>query len=195
MKHSTRRDIQADKRKNQLLDISLTLFAQRGVENVSIKDLATEARVSQGLIYHYFQSKDELLATVVQHNAPLPEFEVIIEQLETMPAREGLLFLAESLANLMPKKRLILRLLIREILSTRPNLLIQVISFREKVMERLAKYFQNSIDKGELRPHQPLKSKHILISSFFAFLLLDQPIEPAVPQIVEIILDGITAKE
>ena len=61
MNHSTQRDIQAEKRKNQLLDISLTLFAQRGVENVSIKELATEANVSQGLIYYYFQSKDELL--------------------------------------------------------------------------------------------------------------------------------------
>ena len=160
-----------------------------------LKILATEAKVSQGLIYYYFQSKNDLLDTVIQHNTPLPEFEVIIKQIETMHAREGLLFLAEELAKLMPQKILILRLLIREILSTRPNLLKQVISFRKEIMERLAKYLQNCIDKGELRPHQPLISIHILISSFFAFLLLDQPIESEVPQIVEIILEGITAKK
>ena len=38
MKYSTQRDIQAEKRKDQLLDIALTLFSQQGVENVSIKD-------------------------------------------------------------------------------------------------------------------------------------------------------------
>jgi AcrR family transcriptional regulator len=51
MMPSIRRDLQAETRRNQLLDIALALFAERGVENVSLKDLAAEANVAQGLIY------------------------------------------------------------------------------------------------------------------------------------------------
>ncbi len=51
MKSPTKRDLQAETRRSQLLDIALALFAERGVENVSIKDLATEAGVAQGPIH------------------------------------------------------------------------------------------------------------------------------------------------
>ena len=193
MKQSTKRDLQAENRQNQLLDIALTLFAERGVENVSIKDLATEAKISQGLIYYYFQSKDELLGAVLQRNSPLPEFEAIIEQLTDLPTQDGIVLLAKDLAKLMPEKKLVLRLIMRELLSSRSNVLTHVISFREEVMGRLADYFQLCIDRGELKPHQPFVPIHMIISSFLALLILDQPLEQAVPHFVDIILNGIQA--
>src|SRR6266508_199415 len=73
MKQPTRRDQQAENRRNQLLDIALALFDERGVENISIKDLAAEGQVAQGLIYYYFESKDALLEAVFQRHNPLPE--------------------------------------------------------------------------------------------------------------------------
>ena len=74
MKQPTQRDLQAENRRNQLLDLALALYADRGVENVSIKDLATEAQVAQGLIYYYFQSKDALLEAVFQRHNSFPPY-------------------------------------------------------------------------------------------------------------------------
>lgn len=192
MKPPTQRDLQAEARRAQLLDIALTLFAQRGVENVTIKDLAAEANVAQGLIYYYFQSKDELLAAVFQRHNPLPEFEAIIEQMSDLPAREGLLLFAQRVTELLREKRLVVRLLVRELLSPRSTSLEQVLALRKEGMALLTAYFERRIAAGELRPHQPLITIHMLISSLLILLLLDQPLDPFVPQLVETILDGIT---
>lgn len=193
MKQPTRRDLQAEARQNQLLDRALALFAERGVENVSIKDLAAEVDVAQGLIYYYFQSKDELLTAVMKRHNPLPQVQSLIEQLSDLPAHDGLLLFAQRVAALLPEKRLILRLLARELLSPRSNLLAQALPLRDEAMTQLAQYLQRRIAAGELRPHHPLITIHLLISSLLTLLLLEQPLEPVVPQLVETIFAGIRA--
>jgi AcrR family transcriptional regulator len=194
VRQPTQRDLQAETRRTQLLDIALTLFAERGVENVSIKDLATEAEVAQGLIYYYFKSKDELLAAVFQQHNPLPEFEAIIRQIADLPAREGLLFFARHLVILLNEKRPVLRLLVRELLSPRSASLVPVLSMREEVMTQLGRYFQSRVAAGELRPHEPLVPIQILVGSLLTLSLLDQPLEPFVVKLVDTVLEGIQAR-
>lgn len=187
----TQRDLQAEVRRNQLLDIALELFAERGVENVSIKDLATEVGVASGLIYHYFRSKDELLIAVFQRHNPLPEFEAIFQELTDLPVREGLLHFAQRFAELLPEKRRVFRLVAREMLSPRSPMLSEVITLRQEGITLFSQYLQSRIDAGELRPHQPLISLHMLVSSMLILLLLDQPLEPYIGQFVDTLLDGI----
>jgi AcrR family transcriptional regulator len=190
-KSLTQRDLQAARRRNQLLDIALALFAERGVENISIKDLAAEAEIAPGLIYHYFHSKDDLLDAVFQQHNPLPEFEAIVKDLSDLPAREGLLLFGRRLAQLLPEKRRVLRILIRELLSPRSAMLKEVITLRQEGIALLSAYLQRRTDAGELRPHQPLVPLHMLVSSLLILLLLDQPLEPYVEQFVEILLEGL----
>jgi len=47
-------------RKNELLDIAIKLFMEKGYENTSVKDIYTEADGSFGMFYHHFQSKEEV---------------------------------------------------------------------------------------------------------------------------------------
>jgi AcrR family transcriptional regulator len=191
MNSPTKRDLQAETRRSQLLDIALALFAARGVENVSIKDLATEAGVAQGLIYHYFQSKDELLSAVFQRHNPLPQIQQIIGEIDALPAREGLVLFAQRVVALLPEKRLILRLLARELLSPRSNLLVQAFPSREEAVIELSEYLQCRIDAGELRLHQPRISVHMFVSSLLTLVLLEQPIEPMIHELLEVLFEGI----
>jgi AcrR family transcriptional regulator len=192
-KSPTQRDLQAEMRRNQLLDIALALFAERGIENVSIKDLAAEAGVAPGLLYHYFRSKEDLLVAVFQKHNPLPEFEAIVKEISDLPASEGLLHLIRRLAQLLPEKRRVLRILMRELLSPRSTMLREVITLRQEGIALFSGYLQSRIDAGELRAHQPLVPLHMIISSLLILLLLDQPLEPYAEQFVEIILEGIRA--
>lgn len=191
MKPPTQRDLQAEVRRHQLLDSALALFAERGVENVSIKDLATEVAVAPGLIYHYFRSKDELLAAVFQRHNPLPEFEAIVKELSDLPAREGLLHFVQRLVGLLPEKRQVIRLLVREMLSPRSTMLTEVVTLRQEGIALFSEYLQRRIEAGELRPHQPLVPLHMLVSSLLILVILDQPFESYVEPFVETILDGI----
>jgi AcrR family transcriptional regulator len=191
VKPPTQRHRQAETRRNQLLDIALALFAARGVENVSVKDIAVEAEVAPGLLYHYFRSKDDLLAAVFQRHNPLPEFAVIFQDVSELPIREGFFLLAQRLTELLPAKSRVIRLLVREMLSPRSPMLTEVIALRQAGIALFSVYLQSRIDAGELRPHQPLAPLHMLVSSLLILVLLDQPLEPYVASFVETILDGI----
>ena len=49
-----------DKRRN-ILDAAVRVFARQGFHSTRVSDIADEAGVAYGLVYHYFKSKDEVL--------------------------------------------------------------------------------------------------------------------------------------
>jgi AcrR family transcriptional regulator len=53
----------ADKRR-VILDAAVRVFASRGFNGCRVADIADEAGVAYGLVYHYFRSKDEVLDTL-----------------------------------------------------------------------------------------------------------------------------------
>ncbi len=52
-----------DKRR-LILDAAVVAFAKRGFHQCRVSDIADEANVAYGLVYHYFRSKDEVLDTL-----------------------------------------------------------------------------------------------------------------------------------
>jgi len=49
-----------DERRAQLLSLAKSSFSARAYDDVSIDDLARDARISKGLLYHYFPTKRDL---------------------------------------------------------------------------------------------------------------------------------------
>lgn len=47
-----------------LVDVALQLFAEKGFESTSVQDVVAAAGVTKGAMYHYFASKDDLLAEI-----------------------------------------------------------------------------------------------------------------------------------
>jgi AcrR family transcriptional regulator len=58
-----------DVRRAALLDRAVGLFVQHGYENVSLNDLIADAGVSKGAFYHWFPSKDALVAALAERSA------------------------------------------------------------------------------------------------------------------------------
>ena len=56
-----------DKRR-QLLDAAVRVFARKGYHASRVGDIAEEAGVAHGLLYHYFKSKDKVLEAVFHEN-------------------------------------------------------------------------------------------------------------------------------
>ena len=52
-------------RREQLLDIGRTLFAERGFEGTSVEEIAAKAGVSKPVVYEHFGGKEGLYAVVV----------------------------------------------------------------------------------------------------------------------------------
>ena len=49
-----------DERREQILSNALILFAAKGLSATKITDISAASGISQGLLYHYFESKEEI---------------------------------------------------------------------------------------------------------------------------------------
>ncbi|HUY21197.1 MAG TPA: TetR/AcrR family transcriptional regulator [Acidimicrobiales bacterium] len=61
----TAKRLTADRRRQQLLDVSLTLFAERGFNATTMDDIAEAAGVTKPLLYQHFVSKRALYLELV----------------------------------------------------------------------------------------------------------------------------------
>ncbi|MEL7367559.1 MAG: TetR/AcrR family transcriptional regulator [Myxococcota bacterium] len=64
---ATSAEVAADRRK-QILKAAVEVFADRGFHRTRVSDIAKQAGVAYGLIYHYFDSKDHVLNCVFDEN-------------------------------------------------------------------------------------------------------------------------------
>lgn len=53
---------QPDERRQEILDAAMALFTTRGYDAVSMRDIARAAEITPGLVYHYFDSKENLFS-------------------------------------------------------------------------------------------------------------------------------------
>ncbi len=74
----------ADRRK-QILRAAVSVFAERGFHKTRISDIAKRAGVAYGLVYHYFESKEDLLSSVFEDNWSV--FLKVLRDLAQDPAR------------------------------------------------------------------------------------------------------------
>ncbi|XXX81992.1 TetR/AcrR family transcriptional regulator [Sorangium sp. So ce134] len=57
--------------RTHLMDAALRVFARHGYEGSSVRDIAAEAQVASGLLYHYFPSKQAVLQALFERSAGL----------------------------------------------------------------------------------------------------------------------------
>jgi AcrR family transcriptional regulator len=56
-------------KKEHIIDVAVELFAEKGFEGTSVRDLATRAEVNVAMINYYFGSKEKLFATMLERKA------------------------------------------------------------------------------------------------------------------------------
>ncbi|HEV8153713.1 MAG TPA: TetR/AcrR family transcriptional regulator [Solirubrobacteraceae bacterium] len=89
----------AAERRRQILDAAVAVFARQGFNQCRVSDIADEAGVAYGLVYHYFRSKDEVLDTLF-----LERWNVLLQVIRDLdgrdlPAREKLAAIASFIVD------------------------------------------------------------------------------------------------
>jgi AcrR family transcriptional regulator len=87
-----------DKRR-VILDAAVRVFARQGFHTCRVSDVADEAGVAYGLVYHYFDSKDQILDTLF-----LERWDILLNAIgevdaQTLPAREKLHAIASFIVD------------------------------------------------------------------------------------------------
>jgi TetR/AcrR family fatty acid metabolism transcriptional regulator len=119
-----RSTIQEEKRR-VILDAAVRVFARKGYHASRVGDIAEEAGVAHGLLYHYFRSKEEVLATIFRENwgALVDRFRLVAASEE--PATEKLRGIAKILLRSWVRDAPLVTVMIREVARS-PHLQAQV---------------------------------------------------------------------
>jgi AcrR family transcriptional regulator len=119
------RTVGQEEKRRLLLGAAVRVFAQKGYHAARVGDIAEEAGVAYGLLYHYFRSKDEVLETIFRTtwSNMLATVESIAETGE--PAREQLRKVTEVILRTWRRDPDLVRVLVREVTRS-PQLQRQV---------------------------------------------------------------------
>jgi TetR/AcrR family transcriptional regulator, fatty acid metabolism regulator protein len=121
--------VQEDRRR-RILDAAVRVFARSGYHGSRVGDIAADAGVAHGLLYHYFASKDEVLETVFRENfGQLLERFRAVEAAEE-PAPEKLEGIAKILLRTWRNDPDLVTVMVREVARS-PQLQAQVDEVRE----------------------------------------------------------------
>ncbi|MED0675906.1 TetR/AcrR family transcriptional regulator [Aneurinibacillus thermoaerophilus] len=88
MKMRTNRQLKALETKNRLIDAALRTFSRKGFSQSTTKDIAKEAGVTDGLIYHYFQSKEDLLWAILDKYTLLHSLQEVLNKMDNQASLE-----------------------------------------------------------------------------------------------------------
>ena len=139
-----------EEKRRLLLDAAVRVFARKGYHASRVGDIAEEAGVAYGLLYHYFESKEDVLLTVFRETwRALIETIRSVEQAGDAP-REQLRKVAEILLRSWRRDPDLVRVLVREVARS-PHLGERVDAIREvfAAIERIVARGQAS---GDFRP-------------------------------------------
>ncbi|WCT00919.1 TetR/AcrR family transcriptional regulator [Rhodococcus qingshengii] len=81
-------------RRAQLIDLGARMLAERPLEQISVEDIADQAGVSRGLLFHYFASKSEFHLAIVRHSS-----EQMLQRTEPSESDDPMLTLRSVLAS------------------------------------------------------------------------------------------------
>jgi TetR/AcrR family transcriptional regulator, fatty acid metabolism regulator protein len=95
----TSRSKSSEEKRRQILAAAVRVFARQGFHACRVSDIADEAGVAYGLVYHYFASKDEVLDTLF-----LERWNVMLELIrevdaELIPVRDKLRAIASFIVD------------------------------------------------------------------------------------------------
>jgi TetR/AcrR family transcriptional regulator, fatty acid metabolism regulator protein len=79
-----RRATDAVDKRRRILDAAVCVFARQGFYSCRVSDVADEAGVAYGLVYHYFASKEEILDTLF-----VERWQLMLDAIEAIDASEA----------------------------------------------------------------------------------------------------------
>jgi len=119
----SRRRLPADERHTAILEAAVPLFASKGFDGVTTRELAAAAGVSEALLYKHFPSKEGLYAAIPGHLEHAAESDPSSRRFASLPASTAKLVLglhllvAHMVEEPVGKRAVLPRLVLRSLLE------------------------------------------------------------------------------
>jgi AcrR family transcriptional regulator len=172
----TTRQRMAAARREQILETALKLFAERGFDGTSTRQIAKEAGIAEGLIFHYFPTKGSLLTAILEdrlegRRAFRTRLRPLLDAAGGKPAPEVLRAVASGwLATLRRDEEFVVVLFAAA--QTNPEVGAAWQGLIREGTELLTGYLASRVEAGELRKDLPLETAATMfVSSLMIFFL------------------------
>ena len=130
-----------EERRRQILDAAVVTFAQKGYHACRVSDIAEQAGVAYGLVYHYFVSKEAVLEAIFRDTwGVMLQAINVVEETEESP-REQLRKTAAIVLRTWRNDPDLVRVLVREVTRSREQMQREVgeIDLAFEALERIAR--------------------------------------------------------
>jgi AcrR family transcriptional regulator len=161
-------------RRQQILDAAQQVFASKGFDGASIKDLAQAAQVSPGLLYWYFKDKTDLLVSLLTERINTAFGQLPASVSFDAPPEQFLLQFARFYIAIFeqPMNTALFKIVITNTPSFPPAIRLVQASVVNRVLSTLQSYFQRQAEAGHIRPCDTEMVTRTFMGSVVAFLLL-----------------------
>jgi AcrR family transcriptional regulator len=143
-------------RKDQIIEKATALFAKRGFDGVTTKEIAAACGISEAALYKYFKSKDQLydqvLKTIIASFDPKPFLKTMAKETSIKKILDSV---ARSIIDLYKKDYRTPRLLLYSSLNTHPRAKQIFVSVRMPYVKFLTAKLRELMKKGLIRRIEP----------------------------------------
>jgi len=208
---SDRRQRKRERMAGEILQAAARVFARRGFDGATVREIAEEADIAEGTIYNYFESKEDLLVQLphlVQH--PLLEIadsgELMARTVEANDDDEVVIkqMLQEGLQSIRQHVD-IFKILLTSLPVATPE--VQETYLRQIILQisgTLEMYLRRRIAEGRFRTMNPAIAARAWLGAFFTFILTQEVLpgrlvtpmdyDEVIDEVAHLLLFGVMAR-
>jgi len=196
----TERAAAGEDKRRQLLDAAVRVFARKGYHASRVGDIAVEAGVAHGLLYHYFKSKDDVLEAVFHENWSVLLARIARVEETDEPAADQLRHIAAIVLRTWLHLPDVVRVVIREF-GRSPELAERIGELAQPI-DAIARVIERGIERGEFKDVEPRVAATVVYGSIDELLtawVLDrlpageEDVAAAEQTLIEVTLRGLQA--
>jgi AcrR family transcriptional regulator len=180
---------QAEWRRERLLDAALRVFVSKGIDRATVKDIAQAAGVTPGLLYHYFDGKETLLATLLEERSFLSKLRRQLAGATDRPATVVLPEMMRDYRQVLTENRGLVSLFFSAS-STNRHVRTAMGEFVAEGQRLLMDYLNARVAAGELRPHDTRLFAQTLLAAVAAGQHMGADTDP--DKLVDLLINGTT---
>jgi AcrR family transcriptional regulator len=137
----------------QILEVAEKLFANKGFDGTSIRDIAAEAGVNVAMISYYFKSKENLMQSIFEKS--MGSFRVRVESLlkdESLDSFQKMEILIDDKINGIMERQRFYKIMICEQVTNKNPIIVEFVNeMKKKNAEAVNKLIREGQKKGEYK--------------------------------------------
>lgn len=167
--------VSAEKRRNQIIEITMKLFSKKGFKGTTIKDIAKKASINESILYRHFKTKEKLYEAIINTACSEKEKPIISKELIDK-TDDHVIFkdIALEIMNRLEKNQTFTRLFL---FSSLEGYKLSDMFFKTRILKsfnNLADYLQKKMDDGAMKKMNPKLAARGFIGMLIYYILVQE---------------------